>query len=472
MVVRVRTPEGEAAARGLVSAQACWADAGFETRLAVLSESPIDGLDAVCLNPQDLAPHDLARLAAEARIWADDAFPATTDEAAVVAAARRMPPADAGTPLDPAGLREWNGTGGFSADGSEYVIHVTPGPDGRPVLPPLPWTNVLANEAAGAVLSETGATNTWAANSREHRLSPWSNDPVSDPHGEALYVQDVEAGTLWSPTPGPASGGAPYEVRHGFGVTRWRTTVDGIAHETSTVRRPARPRALLTLVTLTNTTDRPRRLAVTAYTQLVLGSLASGSDRFVRTRARGRRGPRRQPDVGRVRGPCRASPRSPRPGPTSRSRPTARRFLGRFGHAEAPAALVAGGALDGRTGAGLDPVRGPPARAQTLAARRDGAGRVRARRGRGRDGGGRPPDALRDARRGRGRARRPSRRSGLTSRGRVQIETPDAGARPRWSTAGSSYQNLACRIWGRTAFYQTRRRLRLPRPAPGRLALR
>src|SRR5690606_4749539 len=108
------------------------------------------------------------------------------------------PPAAAG---EAGPLRLFNGHGGFSADGTEYVVRVGAGARDA-ALPPLPWVNVIANEEAGFIASETGAGCTWAANSRENRLTPWSNDPVSDPHGEALWVRDDEAGVFWSPFPG------------------------------------------------------------------------------------------------------------------------------------------------------------------------------------------------------------------------------------------------------------------------------
>ena len=76
---------------------------------------------------------------------------------------------------------------------------------------------MVANETFGFITSESGAGTTWSGNSRENRLTPWYNDPVSDPHGEALYLRDEDAGTFWSPTPGPVPAPAACEVRYGFG---------------------------------------------------------------------------------------------------------------------------------------------------------------------------------------------------------------------------------------------------------------
>ena len=38
-----------------------------------------------------------------------------------------------------------------------------------------------------------------------NRLTPWSNDPVTDPPGEVVYLRDEETGEFWTPTPAPAA---------------------------------------------------------------------------------------------------------------------------------------------------------------------------------------------------------------------------------------------------------------------------
>ena len=68
---------------------------------------------------------------------------------------------------------------------------------------PLPWANVIANPQFGTVVTASGSAYTWSENSRENRLTPFANDPVSDPTAEALFVRDDETGEAWSPTPGP-----------------------------------------------------------------------------------------------------------------------------------------------------------------------------------------------------------------------------------------------------------------------------
>jgi len=180
-----------------------------------------------------------------------------------------LPQPSAAAPSEP--LRFDNGSGGFSADGREYVIRIGAGSAG-PLLPPMPWVNVIANPGFGTLVSERGAANTWSRNSREHRVTPWSNDPVGDPHGEALFVRDEAAGVYWSPQPGPAPARAPYEARHGFGESSWTHESHGLAQAVVTLVAPDAP-VKLTRLRLENRSGRERELSVFSYARLVLGVL-------------------------------------------------------------------------------------------------------------------------------------------------------------------------------------------------------
>src|SRR5206468_3956491 len=111
-------------------------------------------------------------------------------------------------------------------DGREYVMTL---PSGK--VTPAPWVNVLANPKFGTVISESGSGYTWAENSHEFRLTPWSNDPVTDTPGEAFYIRDEQSGQFWSPTPLPARGMTPYVIRHGFGYSVFEHAENGIHSE-------------------------------------------------------------------------------------------------------------------------------------------------------------------------------------------------------------------------------------------------
>ncbi len=164
-----------------------------------------------------------------------------------------------------------NGYGGFNADGAEYVIRLPKQANGSVKRPPLPWSNVLANaHNAGCIVSESGAMHSFAQNSREHRLTPWFNDPVIDPHGEAFYLRDDDAGVYWSPTPAPVPGAGDYEVRHGLGYTCFAHQSMELEQHT-TVFVPLHETCRIVSIRLRNLADRSRRLSVFNYNRLVLG---------------------------------------------------------------------------------------------------------------------------------------------------------------------------------------------------------
>ena len=166
--------------------------------------------------------------------------------------------------LSPKKLQFDNGIGGFSADGTEYVLRLGSHHEKTSMLPPMPWANVVSNESAGLLITETGAGYTWVGNSRENRLTPWFNDPVCDPHGEALYLRDEDSGVFWSPTPGPVCRQGAYEVRHGFGYTTFRHESHELTQEVAKFVPPDAPLAI-TRVKLCNKSSRPRRLSLFAY---------------------------------------------------------------------------------------------------------------------------------------------------------------------------------------------------------------
>jgi cellobiose phosphorylase len=158
-----------------------------------------------------------------------------------------------------------NGLGGFTPDGCEYVIRLRGGE-----RPPAPWSNVLANPDFGCLITEAGGGYTWAGNSQMNRLTPWSNDPVSDPPGEAVYLRDEETGEFWTPTPAPCGGQTTTIARHGQGYSRFTRTSHGLEQDLLVLVPPAAPVKLFHL-RVRNLGDLPRRLSATFYAEWVVG---------------------------------------------------------------------------------------------------------------------------------------------------------------------------------------------------------
>lgn len=171
----------------------------------------------------------------------------------------------------------YNGIGGFSQDGREYIIHT------RPDQPtPTPWVNVLANPRFGTVISESGQSYTWAGNAHEFRLTPWNNDPVGDSAGEAFYIRDEESGRFWSPAPLPTAGKPAYITRHGFGYSTFEHNEEGI-RSLMTVFVDTEAAVKFTVIRLTNHSVIPRHLSLTGYVEWVLGDLKSKSVQHIYT---------------------------------------------------------------------------------------------------------------------------------------------------------------------------------------------
>ncbi|MFC0225400.1 GH36-type glycosyl hydrolase domain-containing protein [Serratia aquatilis] len=175
-------------------------------------------------------------------------------------------------------LRFYNGFGGFSENGREYVIAMN-----ESKVTPAPWSNVIANSMFGSVISESGQAYTWYENAHEYRITPWENDPVSDRSGEAFYLRDEESGHVWSPTPLPARGRGHYLTRHGFGYSVFEHRETGIDSQLTMLVAKDAPVKLF-LLTLTNTSGRTRELSTTGYVEFILGDLRQKSAMHVVTR--------------------------------------------------------------------------------------------------------------------------------------------------------------------------------------------
>ncbi len=467
-VARLETPDALAVLPTLLKAKRYWASRGLDAPLVVLAGADVqaeveehtagaDGVHVAVLGEADEAL--VALVESAARLWTDGSVPEPEEAEPLSIPTPPSPPLSLPACHTPPheNLQHFNGFGGFSADGSEYVIRIEPGEDGHLRVPPLPWSNVLANEEAGCLVTERGAVHSWAANSRENRLTPWSNDPVADPHGEALYVRDDATGAFWSPMPGPVPRPVAHEVRHGWGYTTFRHEADALGHEL-TLFIPRHDPVRIARLRLTNHGAAARRLTLVSYARLVLGDAPERDGRFVLTEAEGdillARNPTAAEFAGRVAfaaaaGVAGVEGRGPEVASFTTSRTA---FLGRHGSPEAPRALRSDAPLDGATGAGLDPCFalavpvevGPGETAEVAfllgqtderAAALDLVARYR------------EPGAV-EAALG---AVRGFWKDTLSA---LQVETP-APEIDLLANGWLLYQDLACRMWGRTAFYQS-----------------
>jgi len=339
-------------------------------------------------------------------------------------------------------LRFDNGLGGITADG-DYLVRVR---DDR--VPPAPWANVVANARGGFLVSERGASCTWVENSQFFRLTPWHNDPVSDPVSEVLYLRDEESGDCWAATPAPMRRDAAYTVVHAAGSSSFQHEAFGIGtHLTLGLAEDAPIK--LSLLRVSNNGRRRRRITVTAFVEWVVGALREHTQHQVQTSF--------SPQASAIYAQNFFDPQfASRIAFCAMSEPLAsytadrREFLGRNGTGAAPLGLDR--PLSGTTGVGIDPCAAlrcvldlPPGETRDLVVV------LGALEG---------EDAARDAvneYRDVGRAKAAINRTVERWQERlsvIAVQTPE----PTFDVMLNKwclYQALACRMWGRTALYQS-----------------
>ncbi|MCU0767836.1 MAG: cyclic beta 1-2 glucan synthetase [Burkholderiaceae bacterium] len=417
---------------------------------------------------EHIAGEDRVLLQAVARATVSDRLGTLAQQVAAKRMAERRPPTLKTThppepgvatppPEDTRALMLFNGFGGFTPDGREYVIST----DGVR-RPPAPWVNVIANPRFGTVVSEAGSAYTWCENAHELRLTPWHNDPVSDTGGEAIFLRDEDSGQIWSPTSRPASGGprdaddeeagSPYRVRHGFGYSVFEHD-EAAVHSELTVFVALDDAVKFSRLVLRNDSPRRRRLSATGYVEWVLGDLAEKNAPHVHTEIASDNGAlyarnRYSNDFGDWIAFFDVDPADRITGSVTADRDE---FVGRNGSLQRPAAMLRAG-LSGRTGAALDPCGA----IQAVIELAPGQSReIVFRLGMGRSA----DEAGKLVQRHRGSAAARATLAAVHAHwrhalGAVQVRTPEPTL-DLLANGWLMYQTIACRMWARSGYYQS-----------------
>ena len=464
-------------ARQLIQAHTYWRLKGLTVDLVILNEDEsvyrqslhdqilnliaaanatqlIDKPGGIFMRRRDqILPEDRALLEASARIVLRDEDGTLAEQLHRRARPELLPPPlrirtrrtiDNSQELPQRDLIFFNGFGGFTQDGREYVVTLRAGE-----FTPAPWVNVLANPNFGTFISESGGAYSWSENCHEFRLTPWNNDAATDISGEAFYIRDEQSGKFWSPTPLPTRGATPYISRHGFGYSIFEHAEDDIESELTVyvaVNEPVK----FNVLKLRNRSRRSRQISVTGFWEWVLGDTRQKNAMHVVTEI----DPQTGALMARNSFNTDFSKRVAFVASSERTRSLTgdrTEFLGRNGTPAQPAALRRT-RLSGKTGAGLDPCAAlqvslelEPGEereiifilgaAQNLESARDLVQKFRFL--------GNCRDALEEA-----------WNSWKKNLDAVYVETPE----PAMNVLANGwllYQTISCRLWARTGFYQS-----------------
>ena len=245
-----------------------------------------------------MPPDDQTLLAAVARVVMDGSQgsleqqlvrPATLIDTNDDVAARGGRPAEppkedkaTAAPTNP-GVTAFNGLGGFSPDGREYVIRVELR---NGSVPPAPWSNVVAQPTFGFAASELGPGFTWSENSHDNRLTPWRNDPVRDAPGRGrVHPRRGQSTSVVGDCRCRREAVCPIPSATAAATPPTSTPVTASNRRLTLLVAPDAPVKLFQL-SLRNTSGRARRLSVTLYVDWVLGEQRAKTQHARRHRPR------------------------------------------------------------------------------------------------------------------------------------------------------------------------------------------
>jgi len=162
-------------------------------------------------------------------------------------------------------LKYYNEYGGFSNDGKEYLIKVN-----KENRLPTVWSNILANEKFGTLVTESLGGYTWSKNSRLNRITSWSNNQVIDVPSEIIYIQDEETDKAWSVGLNPMPDDNDYFITYGFGYSKYKHTSYGIIQDLN-IFVPQNDSVKINILNLKNLEAKKRKLRIVYYIKPVLG---------------------------------------------------------------------------------------------------------------------------------------------------------------------------------------------------------
>ena len=157
-------------------------------------------------------------------------------------------------------LLYYNNYGGFTKDGKEYVIKTSE------KHTPMPWSHIIANKTFGTIVTANGGGYTWSNNSRENKITTWSNDPILDPPSEKITIEtkNKKINVL------PYETLEGYEIIFGFGYAVFNQKDEEVTTETM-IYVPINENKKIIRTLITNNKDEEKEIKIKYEVSPVLG---------------------------------------------------------------------------------------------------------------------------------------------------------------------------------------------------------
>ena len=162
-------------------------------------------------------------------------------------------------------LKYYNEYGAFSEDGKEFLIKQ----NNENRLPTV-WSNIMANNKFGTLVTENLGGYTWYKNCRLNRVTNWENKPDLDVPSEIIYLKDIDNKKAWSIGQNPMPDNKNYNVIYGFGYSKFIHKSDEIDQELE-VFVPKEDSVKIQILKLKNMALNKKKLKVLYYMKPVLG---------------------------------------------------------------------------------------------------------------------------------------------------------------------------------------------------------
>lgn len=157
-------------------------------------------------------------------------------------------------------LLYYNNYGGFTKDGKEYIIKTSE------KHTPMPWSHIIANNTFGTIVTANGGGYTWSNNSRENKITTWSNDPILDPPSEKITIEtkNKKINVL------PYETLEGYEIIFGFGYAVFNQKDEEMTTETM-IYVPINESKKIIRMLITNNKDEEKEIKIKYKVSPVLG---------------------------------------------------------------------------------------------------------------------------------------------------------------------------------------------------------